>query len=173
MKTVYQDENNVVLDENSVEWKLCINRESKSLELTIYLYNWNNINMKFLVFITPPSIYQYQSCGMKERNIVILIMLWLVQCYVWFLTLGHMSWNAKIIIIFRWLMLSKVGLLDHLTNSYMKLSIRSGANIQISIIRMIILTETKLSGTVKIFVMVIVIYGIINTPCHPPKFLVF
>ena len=35
MKTVYQDENNVVLDENSVEWKPCINRESKSLELTI------------------------------------------------------------------------------------------------------------------------------------------
>ena len=35
MKTFYQDENNVVLDENSVEWKPCINRESKSLELTI------------------------------------------------------------------------------------------------------------------------------------------
>ena len=42
MKTVYQDENNVVIDENSVvlvensvEWKPCINRESKSLELTI------------------------------------------------------------------------------------------------------------------------------------------
>ena len=31
MKTVYQDENNVVLDENSVELKPCINRESKSL----------------------------------------------------------------------------------------------------------------------------------------------
>ena len=35
MKTVNQDENNVVLDENSVEWKSCINRESNSLELTI------------------------------------------------------------------------------------------------------------------------------------------
>ena len=35
MKSVYQDENNVVLVENSVEWKPCINRESKSLELTI------------------------------------------------------------------------------------------------------------------------------------------
>ena len=35
MKTVYQDEINAVLDENSVEWKPCINRESKSLELTI------------------------------------------------------------------------------------------------------------------------------------------
>ena len=35
MKTIYQDENNAVLDENSVEWKLYIDRESKSLELTI------------------------------------------------------------------------------------------------------------------------------------------
>ena len=35
MKTVYQDENNVVLVENSVELKPYINRESKSLELTI------------------------------------------------------------------------------------------------------------------------------------------
>ena len=35
MKTVYQDENYVVLDENSVERKPCINKESKSLELTI------------------------------------------------------------------------------------------------------------------------------------------
>ena len=34
MKTVYQDENNVVLVEHSVEWKPCVNRESKSLELT-------------------------------------------------------------------------------------------------------------------------------------------
>ena len=31
-------ENNVVLNENSVEGKKCIDRESKSLELTIYLY---------------------------------------------------------------------------------------------------------------------------------------
>ena len=35
MKTVYQDENNVVLVENGVEWKPCINRECKILELTI------------------------------------------------------------------------------------------------------------------------------------------
>ena len=57
MKTVYPDENNVVLDENSVELKPCINRESKSLELTIYLYSCHHINMKFLVVVTPPSIY--------------------------------------------------------------------------------------------------------------------
>ena len=37
-ETVYQDENIVVLDENSVEWKPCMNRESKSLELKIYFY---------------------------------------------------------------------------------------------------------------------------------------
>ena len=59
MKTVYQDEKNVVLDENSVEWKPFINRESKSLEITIKLYSCHDINMKFLVFVTPPSIYQF------------------------------------------------------------------------------------------------------------------
>ena len=57
MKTIYQDENNVILDENSVEWKPCINRESKSLELTIKLYSCHDINMKFLVVVTPPYIY--------------------------------------------------------------------------------------------------------------------
>ena len=35
MQTVYQDENNLVIDKNCVEWKPCINRESKSLEITI------------------------------------------------------------------------------------------------------------------------------------------
>ena len=35
MKTVYQDENNVVLVEKIVELKPCIYIESKSLELTI------------------------------------------------------------------------------------------------------------------------------------------
>ena len=49
---------NVVLDENSVEIKPCINRESKSLELTIKLYSFHDINMKFLVVVTPPYIYQ-------------------------------------------------------------------------------------------------------------------
>ena len=58
MKTVYQDENNVVLVENSVELKPCINRESKSDDLTTQLYNCHDINMKFLVVVTPPSIYQ-------------------------------------------------------------------------------------------------------------------
>ena len=34
-KIVYQDENDFSIVEKSVEWKPCINRESKSLELTI------------------------------------------------------------------------------------------------------------------------------------------
>ena len=58
MKTVYPDENNVVIDGNSVERKPCINRESKSLDLTIKLYSCHDINMKFLVVVKPPSIYQ-------------------------------------------------------------------------------------------------------------------
>ena len=65
MKTVYPDENNVVLYENSVERKPCINRESKSLEITIKLYSFNDINIKFLVVLTPPSIYQ-NSCPPVE-----------------------------------------------------------------------------------------------------------
>ena len=57
MKTVYPDENNFVLDENSVERKPCINREIKSDEIPIQLYSCHDINMKFLVVATPPSIY--------------------------------------------------------------------------------------------------------------------
>ena len=57
MKTVYQDDNNIVLDEKSVERKPYINRKSKSLELTIKLYSCPDIYMKFLVVVTPPSIY--------------------------------------------------------------------------------------------------------------------
>ena len=61
MKTVYQDENNIVLDEKSVERKPYINRKSKSLELTTYLYSCHDINMKFLVVVTPQSIYHNGS----------------------------------------------------------------------------------------------------------------
>ena len=50
-------ENNVVLNENSVERKPCKNRESKSLYITIKLYSCHDINMKFLVVVTPPCIY--------------------------------------------------------------------------------------------------------------------
>ena len=64
MKTVYHDENNVVLDENSVEWKKCINIESKSLELIIKLYSCHDINIKFLVVVTPPSIYH--GCSTRK-----------------------------------------------------------------------------------------------------------
>ena len=52
-----EHENNVVLNENSVERKPCINRESRSDELTIQLYSCHDINMKFLAVVTPPSIY--------------------------------------------------------------------------------------------------------------------
>ena len=61
--------------------------------------------------------------------------------------------------------------LDQLKNTYMKISIHSGANIQISIIIMIILTVMNLYGTVNISVMVTVIYGIKNNPYNPPRFL--
>ena len=61
MKTVYPDENKDVLDEKSVERKPCINRESNSDELTIYLYSCHDIKMKFLVVVTPLSIYQNQN----------------------------------------------------------------------------------------------------------------
>ena len=59
MKNIYPDENNIVLNENTVEGKPCINRESKSDELTIQLYSCHDINMKLLVVVTPPSIYQF------------------------------------------------------------------------------------------------------------------
>ena len=57
LKLSIQNEKNVVLNEKSVEGKPCINRESKSNELTIYLYSCQDINMKFIVVATPPSIY--------------------------------------------------------------------------------------------------------------------
>ena len=69
-------------------------------------------------------------------------------------------------------MLSKLCFLDQLKNSYMELLIYSGANILYSIIRMIPLTVMNLSVTIKILLMVTVIYGIINNLYHPPKFLV-
>ena len=69
-------------------------------------------------------------------------------------------------------MLSRVCFLDQPKKNYMKLLIRSGANIHISIIRMILLKVMNLSGTVKISVMATVIYDIKNTPTHPPNLLV-
>ena len=52
-----QDENNVVLNENSVQRKPCIDRESKSNELTIKLYSSYDNNIKLLLVVTTPSIY--------------------------------------------------------------------------------------------------------------------
>ena len=68
METIYQDVNNVVLDENSVEWKPSINIESKSLDLTIKLYSCHNINMKSLVVVTPPSIYHHVFTTNRNDN---------------------------------------------------------------------------------------------------------
>ena len=64
MKTVYPDENNVVLNENSVERKPCTNRESKSNELTIKLYSCHDINMKFLLVVTP--LFFYHGCSTRK-----------------------------------------------------------------------------------------------------------
>ena len=63
MKTVYQDDF-FVLDENSVERKTCKNRESKTLELKIQLYSCHDINMKFLLVVTPP--YISNSCSTRK-----------------------------------------------------------------------------------------------------------
>ena len=52
-----QNKNNVVLNEKSVEGKPCINRESKSNDITIKLYSCSDINIKLLEFVTPPFIY--------------------------------------------------------------------------------------------------------------------
>ena len=64
MKTVYLDENNVVLNENSVEIKPSMNRESKSDELTIKLCSCHDINIKFLVVVKTLSIYH--SCSTRK-----------------------------------------------------------------------------------------------------------
>ena len=70
MKTVYPDENNVVLYEKSVERKPYINRKIKSLELTIQLYSCHDIKMKFLLVVTPPSIYHIPRSGpLTIRNL--------------------------------------------------------------------------------------------------------
>ena len=67
MRTVYPYENNIVLDENSVERRPCINREIKSLELTIYLYCFHDININFLLVVTPLSIDQ-KDIGQCTRS---------------------------------------------------------------------------------------------------------
>ena len=70
MIIVYQDGNNVVLDENIVVRKTCINGESNSLELPILLYNCHDINMKFLVVLTSKYIYQdrFNEIGNRACN---------------------------------------------------------------------------------------------------------
>ena len=63
-----EHEKNVVLNENSVEGKPCINRESKSDEITIQLYSCHYINMNFIVVVTPPYIYHGFSTQKKFQE---------------------------------------------------------------------------------------------------------
>ena len=56
-KLSIQNENNVVLNENSVEGKPGINRECNSNELIIKVYSCYDIKMKLLAVVTPPYIY--------------------------------------------------------------------------------------------------------------------
>ena len=65
-KLYIQNENNVVLNEKSVEEKPCINRESKSLEIKIELYSCYDINMNLQAFLTPPSIYHVAPLGRRS-----------------------------------------------------------------------------------------------------------
>ena len=74
MKNVYPDEKNVVLNENSVERKQCINRESKSNDLTIKLNSCHDINMKFLLVVTPPSIYLYLAIEKSLSQLKVQLM---------------------------------------------------------------------------------------------------
>ena len=55
-KCLFKNENNVVLNENSIEGKPFINRESRCLDLTISSYSFYDMNMNFLAVVTPPSI---------------------------------------------------------------------------------------------------------------------
>ena len=68
---VYPDENNVVLDSKSVERKPCIDIESKNFEITISLYRFHGINMKFLEVVTP--MYIYQTKYLKVSSIWLVI----------------------------------------------------------------------------------------------------
>ena len=61
-----EHENIVVMNENSVYSKPCINRESKSDELTIKLYSCHDINMKLLLVVTPPSIYHISRLQLDD-----------------------------------------------------------------------------------------------------------
>ena len=61
---LFQNEKNVVLNENSIEGKPCIHKESKILELTIQVYSCYDMNIKLLAVVTPPYIYHGCSTRM-------------------------------------------------------------------------------------------------------------
>ena len=86
-----EQENNVVLNENSVDRKPCINRESKSNELIIKLYSCHDIIMKFLVVVTQPSIYHFHRWYSNLDAWINLRWLFL-QCFLYItITLCHHS----------------------------------------------------------------------------------
>ena len=71
MKLSINNENNGVLNENSVKGKPCINRESKSESLKIQLYSCYDINMKLLEVVTSPSIYHIRLQKPNTTNIIL------------------------------------------------------------------------------------------------------
>ena len=63
-KCLFNNENNVVLNENSVEGKPCINRIKVRALSSQFSYTVIMTNMKLLAVVTPPSIYH----GCSTRN---------------------------------------------------------------------------------------------------------
>ena len=57
---LFQNKNNVVLNENNVEGKPCINRKLRA-SISQFSYIVVMMNMKLLAIVTPPYIYQYIS----------------------------------------------------------------------------------------------------------------
>ena len=57
MKGLFQNENNVVLNENSVEGKTCIIEKVRALS-SQFSYTVVTMNIKLLEVVTPLSIYQ-------------------------------------------------------------------------------------------------------------------
>ena len=68
MKTVYPDEKNVVLNENSVGTKSCINRESKSDELILSLFIHGFISTLFSSRTTFFHLDRQFSCSSNISN---------------------------------------------------------------------------------------------------------
>ena len=64
---LFQNENNVVLNEKSFEGKQCINEKLRASS-SQFSYTDVMMNMKLLAVVTPPSIYQIPT-----NNIMFLV----------------------------------------------------------------------------------------------------